>query len=210
MSGTPREREEQARVRRRWLTLGELLAIAAVVISGLTLWNSYSERTHSEAERRAGEARTARAAAVLHLHGAPDDEGRILTLTARDGEQAIEGQTISLPGALDLSPVETTGDARIERGWFEEALVRARKAAGLKQVTGGDARLPVLIVTRFAVGGDTVTDRSVYLVGYATESGFLSGTHVRLRGLSRVGPAKDDAAGRRQVDALWAAQVPRA
>ena len=60
MQETPQERQEAARVRRRLLNLGEILAIAAVVISGLTLWNSYSERTHSEAQKTADEAQSAR------------------------------------------------------------------------------------------------------------------------------------------------------
>ena len=44
---------EAAAIRRRWITLGEILAVVAVMISGLTFWNSYSERTASEAERAA-------------------------------------------------------------------------------------------------------------------------------------------------------------
>lgn len=31
-------KEEAARIRRRWITLGELLAVAAVLISALTLY----------------------------------------------------------------------------------------------------------------------------------------------------------------------------
>ena len=50
MSGTPLERAEAARVRRRWINLGELVAVLALVISALTLWNSYRERTTNEAE----------------------------------------------------------------------------------------------------------------------------------------------------------------
>ena len=36
----PVEKHEAARARRRWLTLAEILGVAAVLISGLTLWNS--------------------------------------------------------------------------------------------------------------------------------------------------------------------------
>ena len=55
---TPAAKAEAARIRRRWLTLGEILAVAAVAISGLTFWNSYSERRHTE-EARVAESRAA-------------------------------------------------------------------------------------------------------------------------------------------------------
>ncbi len=32
---------EAAAIRRRWINLGEVLAVIAVLISALTLWNSY-------------------------------------------------------------------------------------------------------------------------------------------------------------------------
>jgi predicted negative regulator of RcsB-dependent stress response len=45
---TPEEKREAAAIRRRWITLGEILAVIAVLISGLTLWNSYSDRSADE------------------------------------------------------------------------------------------------------------------------------------------------------------------
>ena len=48
---------ETARIRRRWLSLGETVAVIAVVISALTLWNNYDERKSAEAERRAAAAK---------------------------------------------------------------------------------------------------------------------------------------------------------
>jgi len=200
---------EQARVRRRWLTLGELLAIAGVAISGLALWNTYGERTATEAKQSAETAATVRKAATLVLRATPDKDGRTLALSPRADAQAIQSQTIAFPTALGLSPIETSGDARIERGWLEEALVKARRAAGVKAETVGDARLPLLVTTRFLADGDPHTDRAVYQLGYLAEHGFLSGTSIRLRGLSREAAAASDAAGRKQVDALWQAWVAR-
>ena len=207
---SPQEREEKARVRRRWLTLGELLAILAVAISGLTLWNSYRERTNAEAQRHADAAQSRLKAAVLTLKAIPDKDGRTLALAPRAEEQAIQGQTIRFPSALGLSPAETSSDARIERGWIESALVRARKTAGVRDETIGDARVPVLIETRFLADGDPHTDRAVYQLGYATSHSLIGGTTMHLKGLSRVGPAASDGAGRARIDALWKAALPAA
>jgi len=210
MSETPKEREEAARVRRRWLTLGEMLAIVAVVISALTFWNSYSERTNSEAEHKAEAAQNQRKATLLTLKAVPDKDGRTLALSPRAEEQAIQSQTILFPSALNLSPAETSSDSRIERDWIEEALVRARKDAGASDATLGDARLPLLIVTHYLADGDPHVDRAVYELGYATSHSLLGGTSVRLRGLSRVGPVGNDDAGRKRIDALWATRLGKA
>ena len=206
MSGKPDDSEEAARVRRRWLTLGEILGIAAVVISALTFWNSYSERRHAEPEQQADRDRSSRAAATLLLGATTEAGDRALALSSQAEGQSIESQTIRFPAALGLSPVETTGNARIERYWFATALIKARRASGMKEETG-DARLPVLIESRFLADGDTHVDRAAYVIGYVVDSGFLAGTRIRLRGLSRIGAAKDVASGQRTIDAAWKAQA---
>lgn len=206
MSETPQERAEAARVRRRLLNLGEVIAVLALIISALTLWNSYRERTNTEAEHAKESAQTARKAAVLTLKATPDKEGRALTLAPRSDDQSIQSQKVSFPAKLGLSPAETSSDARIDRNWFANALVGARKDAGVAD-TPGDARLPVMIETHFLVDGEEHVDRGVFEVGYATSHGFLSGTDIHLRGLSRTGAVKSGDAGQKQIDAIWAARM---
>jgi hypothetical protein len=207
MSDTPQDRSEAARVRRRWLNLGELLAIAAVAISALTLWNSYSERTNSEAAAQADAAKSSRVAAILVLKAEPTREGRSLTLTPRSDSQVIQSQTITFPSLLGLDPVSTTGDPRIERDWFDSALVKARKAAGAKHDQPGDARMPVLIATTFLVDGEPRTETALFELGYEAQHAFLSGTTIKLKGLSRLQPVKDAATGKRTLDTLMKARL---
>lgn len=207
MSETPQEKQEAARVRRRWLNLGELLAVAAVVISALTFWNSYRERTNSEANAQAAAEKSTRSAAILTFKASPSSDGRTLALTPRSDTQVVQSQTISFPTALNLDPVSTTGDARIERGWFDSALAKARKAAGAKYDEAGDARVPVMIVTNFLVDGEPKVDRALFEIGYEAQHAFLSGTTIRLKGLSRVEAAKDEASGKKALDVLMKAQL---
>lgn len=206
MSETPQERAEAARVRRRLLNLGEVIAILAVIISGLTLWNSYRERTNAEAEHAQESRQTAKKATTLILKATPDKEGKTLALAPRADEQAIQSQTIYFPAKLGVSPAETSSDARIEKNWFESALVSARKEAGAKAAPG-DARMPVLIETHYLTDGDAHVDRAVYEVGYVTSHSLIGGTDVHLRGLSRTGPAKSADAGQKQIDAIWATRM---
>ena len=202
----PRAAAEAAEIRRRrlrLLTLGEILAVAALVISGLTFWNSYEERRHAEADKGATEAKQSRTARTLVLSGKADKAGDRVTLTALVG-QAIQGQTIAFPAALDLSPVDSS-DPRIERRWIDSALVDALKAVGDKTKAGGDARLPVAITTHFYADDELVDDVTLYDIGYATSSSFLGGTDVKLKGLTMIGHTTA-AAAQKRIDALWSAR----
>ncbi|PZU09630.1 hypothetical protein [Sphingomonas sp.] len=201
MNDVTEEKKEAARVRRRWLNLGELLAIAGVVISGAALWNSYRERTNAEVEHATSEARSQREAELLVLKATVEKDGNVLTLAPRDDAQTIQSQTIRFPAALDLAPVETNGDARIERTWFERELTDALEKARSARRTPGDARLPVHITTRFLVGGVEHEDSAIYSVGYTLGHAFLSGTTIKLRGLSRNGPAAPGAPGDATLEA---------
>ena len=206
MADTPKERAEAARVRRRWINLGELVAVLALVISALTLWNSYRERTTNEAEHAQESAQSAKKATILILKATADKDGRTLALAPHADEQAIQSQTIYFPAKLGVSPAETSSDARIEKSWFESALVSARKAAGV-EATPGDSRVPVLIETHYLTDGDAHVDRALYEVGYVTSHSLIGGTDVHLRGLSRTGPVSSDDVGQKRIDALWATRM---
>ena len=204
---TPREKAEAAAVRRRWINLGELLAVVAVLISALTLWNSYAERSHAEAEKAGEEKREVAKAATLLLKAEPSRDGDRLTLAATGADQSIQTQTVTFPSALGVAPVDTTGDARIEAGWFADGLKKARRAADRKEVTAGDERLPVAIASQFIADGTTRSDVALYDVGYALAGRFLGGSRLRLRGLSRIGRA-DAQSAQARIDAIWQRRQP--
>lgn len=198
---------EAAAIRRRWITLGEVLAVLAVLISGLTLWLNWSERSGSEAQKAAESSLATVRAATLTLSAQPAAKGRRLDLKPITGEQSVQEQTIRFPSAFGLAPVETTGEPRIEAKWFDGPLKKARDKAGLPDDSRGDERLPVLIDTRFLVGAETHQDRALYDIGYTVEGGLLSGHDVTLRGLSLVKRVKGDPAVE-ALDARWRGIVP--
>jgi hypothetical protein len=189
----------------RWLTLGEIVAVAALVVSALTLWNNIEERRHSEVAQANQEKRADVKARTLVLRAKVEKDGSRLALSAL-GDQSIQGQTIRFPAALDVSPVDST-DPRIETSWFASGLKQARHDAGEEEKPRGDARLPIAIVTRYYADGEMAEDVSIYDLGYAVKSGFLLGSDIKLRGLSLIGHAnaKDAQA---KIDALWRARHP--
>ncbi len=199
---TPTEMAEKAAIRRRWLTLGELLGVAAVAISALTFWNSYRERTGAEAERQVAEQRAGVKAATLLLKGTAELDGTRMAVTPLDPGQNVQDMKILFPAGVSVNPIETTGDARIEAAWFDTGLKRARKAAGRDDESKGDERLPVALVTRFLSEGAAYDDVAIYDIGYAIDGEFLKGKVVRLRGLSLVARTTAKAA-QAKLDGLW-------
>jgi hypothetical protein len=195
---------EAAAIRRRWITLGEILAVAAVVISGLTFWNNYSERAATEAERAAekaeeaaAEAKAAERSQTLLLRASLSQDRRTLELTPTDSEKVVQSLSILFPKALGAGAVDAVIEPRIEAGWIEQA-VEDWDGAG---ASGGDLRLPVAITTRFVNDGETYSDTAIYDVGYRLDRGLLD-TDVELNGLALVerAQAKDAQA---RLDAIW-------
>lgn len=201
----PEEKDEAARNRRRWLTLAEVLGVAAVLISALTLWNNYQQRTSEAADKVAARQAATAASQTLLLRGSPDRDGKQLVVTPADPSQTVQEQRIRFPSSLEIAAVETLSEPRIEVRWFERPLLRARSD---ERAGRGDARLPVLIETTFFSGGAMHRDLAIYDIGYRIEGGgLLGGDEVRLRGLSRVERVSPALANGR-LDALWRARLP--
>lgn len=196
---------EAAAIRRRWITLGEILAVLAVLISAGTLWLNWSERSEDAATRAAESREASSRAALLVLNAATD--GVRLSLKPVAADQVVQSQTIRFPDALGVDPVETTGDPRIEARWFESGLKRAREKAGLPDDSRGDERLPILIETRFLADGESHDDVAYYDIGYSIAGRILGGHRMTLRGLSSVKRAGNDDA-QAQLNARWAKLVP--
>lgn len=199
--------QEAAAIRRRWITLGEGVAVLAVLISGLTLYLNWQDKRDARADQAAQSLKEDARAQVLILNAARVEDQRI-DLANVDQGQLIQGQTIHFPIALGLTPVETTGKPRIEAGWFADALKRARDKAGLPDDSVGDERLPIAITTRFLVEGEPHEDIALYDIGYGIAGRFLAGHRLELRGLSRV--AGSNASGAQgEVDRRWRESVKR-
>jgi len=194
---TPSEAAEAAAIRRRWITLGEVLAVIAVLISGLTFWNSYKERSSAEAERAAEKQEKSEKAQTLMLKASVS--GSSLKLAALDPDQVLQSQTIAFPAMLELSAIDTV-DPRIEARWIEAAAAKADKAKGAKR-QAGDSRIPVAITTRFVSGGRAYNDSAIYDVGYRLDKDLLD-TDAELLGLSLVERAKP-AQLQSRLDAIW-------
>ncbi len=179
---------KEARRGRFWLNVGEITAVAAVVIAGLSYWDSHKQ--HAQADKQADVQTAAHTALVLK--GAADPDGHKIELDTLNSNQAIQSQRFLFPtSVLEGAKEVSAAKPQIDLGWISDGLGKALDQEHAKG--SGEGRLPVGIVTTYVEDGDTRTDNSIYEVGYAYHGRFLLGRRLTLRGisLSRRGVGQD-------------------
>lgn len=195
---TPAEKAEERAIRRRWITLGEIIAVAGVLIAALTLWNSFYERRDAEQvrqdERRA--AQEAAAAERRRIGLVATDEGGD-SLGFKGVECALQATTITFPPALDVAPQFTVTVHEIQADWFAKQLRKVTQG----DKTQRDGRIPVLIESQCLGEGGARNERAIYDIVYRLEPRILQSRAVKVRGLVLHEAAGANAKAR--LDALW-------
>jgi hypothetical protein len=197
MAEAPETPAEAKARRRRWLTLAEIATVVTLLISAATFWDNHQQRAEERAEKAAAKVKPA--VAPLLLTARAEDEGGKLVLTA-NRDRVIQSQTLTFPTALDVSPVDIVGNARIEADWFASGL---RDALGDKRERG---RVPVAIVTTYSDDGTERTDTAIYDIGHDWRSRLLASDVPVLEGITLVSRGDKDVQGR--LDARWAKLHP--
>lgn len=165
-----RETADQAK-RRRLINLGELIALAALIVSGLGLWNGWSGRNDKPAVVVA-----ASPSVRLALRGKLADNGKSLAITPVEPGHALETLTLTAPGkpALDLG-----SDPTLTASAVEGLINSARKKEG----TGS---LRVTFAARYIDGGTERRGGGAYWIAYRwTDGGLFGGHSLRLTGMTR-------------------------
>lgn len=183
--------------RRRWLSIGETVGILALLISGISLWDSHQERVET---RTAASKPKPVHVTPLVLTASADSEGEILRLASPNADRVIQTQTIVFPKALDLASVDTVGNSRIEADWFASAL---RSAVGDDR---GNGRLPVGIITHYTDNGTERTDVAIYDIGHGWRSRLLQRDVPVLEGVTLVSRAPKDLQA--TLDSRWTKRHP--
>ena len=185
--------------RRRWVTLAEVLAVAGVVIAGLTLYNSWQERRDSAATKIEERAAAARDRSRFELRGVPAS-GHSSILLTRDEAHPLGDVRVSFPTALGVAPQDAVGHT-IEADWFERPL-REQTDGGEDDVTG---RLPVLVDYSFMADDKPIARCAIYDVVWKTEGQLLRGRRVTLLDFR----LREAGGSQQRIDALWARDKPK-
>ena len=93
--------------RRRWVTFGELIALAALVVSAVGVWISWKSNGNEKPTRIVEQ----RQSIPLTLRGKREGDGERLEISPVESTHALESLTITIPGA---SPIEVGSDGMID------------------------------------------------------------------------------------------------
>ena len=165
---------EQKAGRRRRIALGEVIALAALALSALGLWNNWRDGD----EKPAVVVDSAPKPIPLVLRGTVEDEGKVVRLSPIEDGHAIDQLTITAapPGK---------GTARFGSDpMLSAAMVETWLPAEANRDRGGAVTLS--IVSRYVEMGETRTATQRYRVAYQwKDGGLFGGKSVRLTGFSR-------------------------
>jgi hypothetical protein len=165
------ESPESKKSRLRWVTLGEAIAIAALILSGLGLWREWSK-----ADDKPAVVEKERATIPLALRGKVLDDGRSLEISPIEDSHALETLVIAAKG----TKIELGSDGDLSARAVEDALGKADKDAK------GTQRLPVRITAKYVEAGADKSATGSYAISYKWEGGgLLGGKSLRLVGLNR-------------------------
>ena len=191
---------EAAATRRRWINLGEFIAVAGLLIAGGSLYLNWADHRADEADKQVASIKASREQSRFDIRAAPASNGTALLL-AHDDRHAIRDATVTFPTALGVGTKDTVADT-IDRGWFDHALLKATDG-GADKKTG---RLPVLIALTYWDGDTPRSTRGIYDIGWKTEGGFPFGRSVKLESLR----LHELGGTQKRLDAIWAGQQPKA
>ena len=165
---------ESDRRHRRWINLGELIALAALLVSAAGVWISWKGSEQTGPTRIVEQRQTI----PLTLRAKADRDGRTLTITPVESSHALESLTLTIAGA---SPIELGSDGELRASDVESALKGREKEPKDKTLS-----VTVRIAARYVEAGTDRRGRGNYVLRYRWEGGGLfGGRSLRLISLSR-------------------------
>lgn len=165
--------ESDPQTRRRWINLGETIALAALTVSALGVWITWKHSAEDKPTRIVEQ----RQPITLALRGTTQRDGRELEIAPVEPSHALQSLTLTLTGA---SPIEVGSDGALDASDVEDRLKDRDKDRK------GSGSVPVRIDARYVEAGADRRGGGSYVLRYRWEGGgLLGGRSLRLVGLSR-------------------------
>jgi hypothetical protein len=165
---------ESERRRRRWINLGELTALAALIVSAAGVWISWKGNGQDKPTRVVEQ----RQAIPLTLRARAGPQGRTLTISPVETSHALESLTLTIAGA---PPIELGSNDELAGSDVEPALKGREKEPKDRTLS-----VPVRIAARYVEAGADRHGGGNYVLRYRWEGGGLfGGRSLRLVSLSR-------------------------
>ena len=159
---------------KRRIPVGEVIAFAALIVSALGVWIAW-ESSKNDGPTRIVEQRPA---IPLTLRAKREDDGARLNISPVESSHALEGLTITLPGA---SPISVGSDGELSASDVEAAL-KGHDNDPKNQTLSVSAR----VEARYVEMGKDRKSSGSYTLRYQWKSGGLfGGRSLHLVSLSR-------------------------
>ena len=160
--------------KRRFINIGEIVAVGGLAISGLALWNSWRGGDKEIAEIVGEKVPQV----PLALRGTVEDKGKSLRLSPVEQDHALEELTITAQapanGSATFGSDPMLSGALIE-SWLPDSL--AKEGAG---------SLIVSVQARYIEHGESRTAKQRYRISYGwADGGLFSGKSLRVTGIAR-------------------------
>ena len=126
----PQSSEAKKRSRLRWITLGESIAIAALIVSAIGVWLSWKGDGADKGTLTTIVER--RPVIALALRGAVERDGRIMKMAPIEESHALQSLVVILP---DARPIRLEGDGPLNAGDVQSRLgTNAAEGKGVHRV----------------------------------------------------------------------------
>ena len=166
--------ESESQRRRRLVTIGELIALAALIVSAIGVWISWKSADH-EGPTKIVEQRQA---IPLILRGRREDDGTRLVISPVESSHALESLTVKIAGA---SPISVGSDGELSASDVASAL-----SGREKEPRNTTLSVTARIDARYVEAGQERTSSGNYGLRYQWKGGGLfGGRSLHLVSLSR-------------------------
>jgi hypothetical protein len=166
--------ESDRQTRRRWVSLGEIIAIAALAVSAFGVWITWKNSSEDKPTRVVEQHQSI----PLTLRGSVEQDGRELVIAPVESGHALESLKLTIKGA---SPIEIASDGKLDASNLESALKDRDKGRT------GDLSVSVRIDARYVEAGTDRRRAANYLLRYRWEGGGLfGGRSLRFTGFTRA------------------------
>jgi hypothetical protein len=165
---------ESERQRRRWINIGELIALLALIVSAVGVWISWKSSETDKSTRIVEQ----RPSIPLVLRAKREDDGTRLDISPVEESHALESLKIALPGA---APIDVGSDGELDSSDVESALKGHDNEPKDRTLS-----VPVRIDAAYVEAGKERRTAGTYTLRYMWKGGGLfGGRSLHLVGLSR-------------------------
>jgi hypothetical protein len=162
----------EAKTRRRWINFGEVVALAALIVSAVGVWIAWQSNSNDKPTRVVEQKQ----AIPLTLRGTVEHDGRELIIAPVEQSHALESLNLFFS---HMYPLELGSDGSLKADDV------AAKVSG-KDLDKGTHRIKVEIDARYVEMGKVRKTSGTYILRYRVEGGGLfGGRSIRLISMSR-------------------------